>query len=379
MKSRNYYNNIMKVLVVGAGWTGSTIANILHSNNVEVQIIEKESYVGGHSASSKIKGVVWEPFGAHIFHTSSDEVAKFVNSHGMTREYEHKVLTQVVDEGEVLYLSWPPQIEELKKLSIWNKIDKEIKELPSSPTGEKFTDYVISMMGKTLFEIFIEGYSIKQWGDELPNLSSSFAPKRIELRNDGYKRLFRDKYEYFHPNGVSPIIESIIKGIEIILEKEITINNIYDLLPNYDCVVLTCPLDDFLETKELNWRGIRLDPHHYDDVKKDGYKTKNYVINYPSLDVPYVRTIETKHATGQLIEGTVVAYEYTGTEDKHYPVVTIENTFEKINKSLKEKIIKNLDVKTYFAGRLANYTYINQDQAILEGFYVANSILKNGK
>ena len=52
----------MKVLVIGAGWTGSTIANILHHNNVEVQIIEKESYVGGHSASSTINGVVWEPF-----------------------------------------------------------------------------------------------------------------------------------------------------------------------------------------------------------------------------------------------------------------------------------------------------------------------------
>ena len=154
---------MMKVLVVGAGWTGSTIANILHHNNFEVQIIEKESYVGGHSASSTINEVVWEPFGAHIFHTSSDDVAKFVNSHGMTRKYEHKVLTQVVDDGETLYLSWPPQIEELKKLSNWNKINKEIKELPSSPTGEKFTDYVISMMGQTLYEIFIEGYSIKQW------------------------------------------------------------------------------------------------------------------------------------------------------------------------------------------------------------------------
>ena len=31
---------------------------------------------------------------------------------------------------------------------------------------------------------------MKQWGDELKNLSSSFAPKS-ELRNDGYKRLLK--------------------------------------------------------------------------------------------------------------------------------------------------------------------------------------------
>ena len=47
-------------------------------------------------------------------------------------------------------------------------------------------------------------------------------------------------------------------------------------------------------------------------------------------------------------------------------MITVDNTFEKINKSIKERIIKNLDIKTYFAGRLANYTYINQDQAIIQ-------------
>ena len=40
-----------------------------------------------------------------------------------------------------------------------------------------------------------------------------------------------------------------------------------------------------------------------------------------------------------------------------------------------------MNEKVSFAGRLANYTYISQDQAIYQGFSVAEEILKlaNGK
>lgn len=371
----------MKVLVVGAGWSGATIANILHKNNIDVLLVEKDNTIGGHSRSSEINQVIWEPYGAHIFHTSNEKVAKFVNSHGMVRPYEHKVITEIRDKNETFFLSWPPQIEELKKLSQWSKIKEEISNLPDKPQGESFIDYVVSMMGMTLYELFIEGYSMKQWGDELKNLSSSFAPKRIELRNDGYKRLFRDKYEYFHPVGVTPVIQSIIKNIDLNLEKEISMENIYDYLNKFDHIVLTCPLDVFMGNEELQWRGITLEPKYYETVNETDVLTENYVINYPSLDVPYVRTVETKHATGQKINGTVVAEEFTGSSDRHYPVITVDNTYEKINENLKSKIKTEMNDKVSFAGRLANYTYINQDQAIYQGFSVAEEILKlaNGK
>ena len=48
------------------------------------------------------------------------------------------------------------------------------------------------MMGPTLFRIFIRDYTLKQWGRPASELSSSFAPKRVDLRRDGYDRLFRD-------------------------------------------------------------------------------------------------------------------------------------------------------------------------------------------
>lgn len=368
-------NKKNKVLVIGAGWAGASAANILKQNNYEVLVVEKDNEVGGHSRSGKIKNVIWEPYGAHIFHTSNERVASFVNKHGLNRNYEHKVITKLMINGEYQTFSWPPQIDELKTLKEWDKIKLELSNLPSEPYGENFIDYIVSMMGTTLYELFIEGYSIKQWGDELNGLSSRFAPKRIELRNDGYKRLFRDKYEYFPENGVSPIIENILKDIDIAYSKEINIENLYDISTDFDFVILTCPLDAFLNKNTLKWKGIKLDPKYF-ETDESSTISDSYVVNYPGLEVPFTRTIETKHATQQKIRGSVVAEEYPGSDDRHYPIPTPENIYEKENESLKKEISKTLKHNIIFAGRLANYKYINQDYAILEGFKAAEMILE---
>jgi UDP-galactopyranose mutase len=360
--------NRKKYLIVGAGWAGSTIAKLLHDNGNTVKIVEKEDYIGGHSSSFYYRDVIWEPFGAHIFHTSNEKIAQFVIDHGMNRQYEHKVLTKMILNDEEHLLSWPPQIEELKKLSNWPTIKREIDQLEKKPSGDNFEDFVISMMGPTLYEMFIKGYSIKQWGDNLRELSNNFAPKRIELRSDGYRRLFKDKYEFFHPEGASPIIENILKDIDINQEKEVDINNIEDEFKGFDHLILTCPLDGFLNKNILKWRGVKLEPTYFSNLNLNETITESYVINYPDLNIPYTRTIETKHASGQKVKASVVAYEYPGTDDKHYPYPTVGNIYEKENESLKNQISKIFSGKVSFCGRLANYQYINQDQAILQAF-----------
>ncbi len=361
MKSKKY-------LIVGAGWAGSTIAKLLKESGNTVKIVEKENYIGGHSSSFYYKDVIWEPFGAHIFHTSNEKVARFVLDHGLNRKYQHKVLTKLTLNGEEHLLSWPPQIDELKKLSNWSTVKKEIDKLDTKPVGDNFEDFVISMMGPTLYEMFIKGYSIKQWGDNLKELSNNFAPKRIELRSDGYRRLFRDKYEFFHPEGASPIIKNILKNIEIEQEKEVNINNIEDEFRSFDHLILTCPLDGFLNENILKWRGINLEPTYFPNLNPDEKITESYVINYPDLNTPYTRTIETKHASGQKVEASVVAYEFPGTDDKHYPYPTVENIYENENENLKKQISKIFSGNVSFCGRLANYQYINQDHAIWQAF-----------
>jgi UDP-galactopyranose mutase len=115
----------------------------------------------------------------------------------------------------------------------------------------------------------------------------------------------------------------------------------------------------------------------YIETDLDSTVTDTYVVNYPGLEVPYTRTIETKHATKQKVNGTIVAEEFPGTNDRHYPIPTPDNIYEKENENLKSEIKNALSQNVIFAGRLANYKYINQDQAILEGFEAAEKIIRN--
>ena len=253
----------MTVLVIGAGWSGAVVARTLHDRGIDVHVVEQADVVGGHARCEVLNGVVYEPNGAHIFHTSNRRVAEYVQQFGMTRPYEHRVLTEVFlrDDDEQSYLlSWPPQIAELRDLPDWPIIERELAELPEQPQGEDFETFVVSLMGRHLYRLFIEGYTRKQWGCEPSDLSSRFAPKRVDLRDDGYTRLFRDTWEFFPERGASSAIEAILRPVPVTCGVSVTADDVEELFGRPAAVVITAPLDDFLgQPGALEWRGIRMD------------------------------------------------------------------------------------------------------------------------
>ena len=365
------------VLIIGAGWAGATVSEMLHRNGVQSEIFEATDKVGGHSRSETINGVVFEPSGPHIFHTSNLDVNKFVNDFGMKRNFNHQVKTRIYPKslkGDSILVSWPPQVDELKNFEEWKAIENELNALPKKIDIENFETYAISIMGPTLYSLFIEGYTFKQWGVEGSKLSSEFAPKRIDLRTDGNKNLFNDKFEYFHPNGSGEIIEKILSNKLVNFKAKLNINNIEELSKDYRHIVITAPLDDFLNTEnKLPWRGIKSEPEFIDKE----FVTEAYQINHPSLNEEFTRTIETKHASGQKINGTIVCKEYSFPDIRHYPILGKDGKSKQQNEELKKMIleINASQNEIHFCGRLANYQYINQDQAIEQGMQTAKNIL----
>lgn len=366
-----------RVAVVGAGWSGASCARALFDAGFEVEVFERSKVVGGHSRAEVLDGVVYEPNGAHIFHTSDAVVAEYVQRFGLIRRYEHCVLTEVFlteDDDRSVLLSWPPQIDELRELQLWPQIERELAALPAEPSGADFATYVISMMGPTLYRLFIEGYTIKQWGRPPSELSSSFAPKRVELRRDGYRRLFRDTWEFFPAQGVNSVIEAVLEPVTVNLESMVSLAELDDLAA-FDHVVVTAPLDEFAGCDgDLEWRGIRMESTVHTTGDPAATVTPAYVVNRPSMRVPHTRTVETKHATGQLIDATVVSYEFPGAPARHYPVPTVDGRFESRNRELKTEIATTAPRPIWFCGRLANYQYINQDEAIRQGLDCAARI-----
>ena len=367
-----------KVVVIGAGWSGAVTARQLVDRGFDVEVFERSSVVGGHARTEVLNGVVYEPNGAHIFHTSNPTVAEYVRSFGVERPYAHKVLAEVFlhpddDDDEKYLLSWPPQVEELRELPLWPTIERELAALPPRPLGDNFEDYVISLMGPTLYSMFIRDYTVKQWGCDPRLLSSNFAPKRIDLRSDGNRRLFRDTWEFFPECGVNSAIEAILSSVKVTCGTCLTLADVDEL--EWDGLVVTAPLDSFTDSDaELAWRGINMRSRYVPLDRRDATVTPAYVINHPSRRVQFTRTVETKHASGQLVCGTVVSEEYPGSSDRHYPVPTVAGTYEHINLELKRLVREKLARPVFFCGRLANYVYINQDEAIDQAVKCAEEV-----
>jgi len=369
-----------KVLIIGAGWAGASCSNYLEENLIETTLIEQKNVVGGHSRSEVKSGVIYEPNGPHIFHTSNEEVNNFVRKFGMKRKFKHKVKSRIYPpslKGDSALVSWPPQVNEIKKFQEWINIEKELMNLPKKPNDNNFETYAISIMGKTLYELFIYGYTKKQWDLEPNELSSRFAPKRIDLRTDNELGLFKDKWEYFHAKGSGDIIENILINKDVHFDLKVDINNISNLIKDYTHVVITSALDDFIASdQKLEWRGIKSKTKLYEDLDESECITEAYQINHPSLEENYTRTIETKHASGQRVKASIVQEEYAYPNIRHYPVYRSGTNVFDDNDKFKNQIINEISRPVYFAGRLANYKYINQDEAILDGFRAARKILK---
>ena len=84
------------VLIVGAGLFGLTIAERL--TNVagkRVLLVDKRNHIGGncYSEFDPETGIECHKYGAHLFHTSLEEVWQYVNQFTTFTNYVHKVYT----------------------------------------------------------------------------------------------------------------------------------------------------------------------------------------------------------------------------------------------------------------------------------------------
>ena len=70
-------------LIVGAGISGATIANLIATKLGErVLVIDRRNHIAGNCYDYRDKnGIMIQKYGSHIFHTSNEKVWRFVLSH----------------------------------------------------------------------------------------------------------------------------------------------------------------------------------------------------------------------------------------------------------------------------------------------------------
>lgn len=361
-----------QVAVIGAGLTGLTAAYRLHRAGINVRVYEADWRVGGHARSESMHGVPYEPHGAHIFHTNDLDVWRLVTSLVRMLPYRHRVLTNV--DGELF--SWPIQHGELHRLDSYTRIEAELRARTGTIDDTNFETWCVSQMGETLYGLFIDGYTTKQWGRPGSELAASIGPRRVELRTDGNLDLFTDAYQGWPTNGYGALAEALACNVEVVFGQAVTADNLPDVVGPGVPVIVTAALDGFYGDRygPLGWRGVNLVGAWQPGVL---LAQKAMVVNEPSLAVPYTRTIETKHVLGDTPKrrGTMLMYEHPGADAKHYPVPDANGYNRRIHERYERHLNQDTRNPLIPAGRLAHYTYINMDQAMRDGMTAAHQAL----
>lgn len=357
------------VRVVGGGLAGAATAHLLTGAQWRVEVVERDATWGGQLRTASANGIFYEPTGAHIFHTADREVWQLVTGLVQMRPYRHLVQTEAFGQ----HLSWPPQLSELRRLPQWPAIERQLEARPERPRSDNFEVWCVDLMGETLYQALIAGYTRKQWGLDPSELSAVWAPKRIELRTDDYRHLFRDPHQGWPEGGYTRLIDALFRRVSVTLGQSVGVADWEDLCRGADAVVITCALDDFFGESlgPLPWRGVSLRSRYLPDQE---YALPCGVLNTPSLDYPYTRTIETKWMSGQTGPGTVVSYEYPGAPARHYPVDDVAGANRDRQRQYEKELAALPGPPRYLVGRLATYTYMDMDQVIRQSINVTRQL-----
>jgi UDP-galactopyranose mutase len=364
----------LNAVIVGAGFSGTVVAERLADQGMRVLVLDRRPHIGGNAHDREdAHGVLIHPYGPHIFHTNSDRIVEYLSQFTDWRPYEHRVLAKV--ENQLLPI--PINIDTVNRLyglSLDESTIQAFYDAVREPREDIRTseDVVLNAVGRDLYEKFFHGYTRKQWGLDPSQLSASVAA-RIPTRTNHDDRYFTDSFQCMPAEGYTQMFARMLDHPNIRLETGV------DYLANRsrfraDHVVYTGPIDAYFGYchGKLPYRSLHFEHEHLAGVAQ---VQPVGTVNYPN-DYRYTRSTEFKHLTGQRHSGTSVVREYPCAEgDPYYPIPRPEN--EALYKRYKAMALAAPGVT--FVGRLAMYRYYNMDQCVGAALKAAETIIASLK
>ena len=375
-------------ILVGAGLFNAALAACLHDKNpsAKILVIEKRSTIGGNCFTENIDGIDVHKYGAHIFHTSDKHIWEFVNRFSEFNSYRHNCMAK--SNGKIYNLPFNMNTfcqlwrnistPDEAKFVISNEIKEYFKDINHCP--ENLEEKAISLVGKTIYETFIKGYTEKQWGKLCSELSPDII-SRIPVRYTFDNNYFFDDYQGIPVSGYTKMIQRMFDYAcaVIIVDRAFDETHLAKLFSNpyykNAKIIYTGPIDEFCNYSfgPLEWRSLKF--------KTKTFKTDNYqgaaVVNYTDSSVAFTRKIEHKWFNPKSnAENTIVTTEYPENwsigKEPYYSVNNKETStlYSKYVGYIKEKYNDFI----IFAGRLGQYRYFDMDDTIEEAIKLAASI-----
>ena len=361
-------------LVVGSGLFGAIFAHEATKREKKVLVIDKRNHIAGNIYTENKDEINIHKYGAHIFHTSNKEVWQYINKFAEFNRYTNSPVARYKNElynlpfnMNTFHQLWGSEV--ITPSDAKRKIDKEKAEAVCSLQGKEpsnLEEQAMCLIGKTIYEKLIKGYTEKQWGRSCKDLPA-FIINRLPVRLTYDNNYFNDTYQGIPIGGYTKIIEKMLENIEVRLNY-----NYFDHKEELDKIskkiVFTGQIDQYYDYKfgKLEYRSLKFETQRLEEQNHQG----NAVVNYTEYEIPYTRIIEHKWFTfgkdreGKDIPTTIISKEYSAEwkrgDEPYYPVNDAKN--QELYEQYKE--LSKKEEKLLFGGRLGEYKYYDMDTVI---------------
>lgn len=348
-------------LIIGAGFSGLVIAERLAAVGWKCTVVDRRDHIGGNAYDkTDAAGVLIHPYGPHYFRTNSQRIIDYLSRFTGWHPVNYTIKSHT--RGKLW--SFPINLNTFEELigrpSTTDEFSRWLaeKRIPIE-TPKNSEEVILSQVGRELYELFFEGYTLKQWQRHPRDLDASVCG-RIPIRTNRDDRYLTESFQALPDKGYTALFENLLArspGVTVKLGMDFA--EAKEKFPHRH-LVFTGPIDEFYRFRHgpLPYRSLRFEHESF----SHGFFQTAMQVNYPDREIPFTRIVEIKHATGQLIDATTILREFPKDwqkgDEPFYPIPAPDS------KAIYQKYatLAAEEKHTSFIGRLATYRYYNMDQ-----------------
>lgn len=329
-------------LIVGAGFSGATVARELAQAGHRVTVIDQRDHIAGNAYDEvNADAIRVHRYGPHIFHTDNETVFNYLSQFTEWIEYRHRVQAMLSDGTCV----------------------------PFPPTADMIQEWG----SERIVDTFYRPYTRKMWGAEIEDLNPDILA-RTAAREDNCLDYFpRDRFQYLPVAGYTQLVHRMLSHPNITVK----LNTPFDraMEQDYDHVFASMPIDQYYDFchGELPYRSIK-----FTTVTLPVPRVFDVSVVSFTHHGPNTRVTEWKNfpGHGHNICATTLTYEQpcdyrSNNNERYYPVKDASGR----NRELYKKYASIDNPRVTFIGRCGLYAYLDMHQAVQTSLTIVRDYL----